>query len=987
MTPRGPLGDHARVRMRAIGDTALTGAGRWRRIDSMLALGLLVAFLLSRILWIASLPGSSQYWEESYRWLAAEALAQRPVLPFLDHQADHYQGGSLVVIGLTSVLARAGVDGWVALKAVALAFSSSTLLALFVLGRLFFGRLVGFLAAAIHLCGPPLVAYWGVVAMGFHSESAVLSLVTVALFLALARHAPRSIGLVFGFGLAAGLSIWFTPTAAIAVAACGLAWPFVAARPRPRPLELAAVAFGFATGMVPWLVYNATHAFAGATRILEVFGLRASADAWASQGWAARAADLVLRVPVEGLLDPGADGAGSLATGLLFAAVWIPGALAIFGAVRRAVATLRAEPAARSPADRNELVFVAYAVVFLLVYLGSRFTIDPDASPIAYRLFVPFAVFLTIPVARSAARVCTGAAGRSVAALALAALATTTLAFAIRHEEPGTPLSLEAADRVWGRLLHRKYADEIERAVAVGRLVSPERRRLLLTGIGWGIEEAYGSTGELEDVQALLERIEGAERVAVERGMRAWLYLSRDALRASLEEREDPTLRRRLERLDALAAWSAPAVVLVTLDTTRVDHLSCYGYPRETTPRLDALAERAVRFRRAWSTSSWTLPAHASLFTGLYPSRHGAHYASGGAAVLGDVLRFPGAKLVRAGMLRDEVTTLAEMLFADGFQTGAFVAGPWLHRDFGLLQGFGQMDDRVTTFGGRPAAEITAAATEWLEGVAADRPYLLFANYFDPHAPYERSDARPEWPRAADDLDLDYDAVMSGTPLDADQRAVLRDRYDAEIRAMDTALGRLLDAVAARPNGWRTIVIVTADHGEALGDGGRIGHGFWLSEELTRVPMIVRLPGDREGGTWREEPVQLVDVLPWVARQIGLEVPEGVEGVPLGDREAVFSELYREPSTIARFGPRFDRDLRVAIEWPYKLLRTDAGDETLTRLETGSLGEVEVSAAAPRSALRTALDAHVAASPMAPVVSPEADPEVLESLRALGYIE
>lgn len=985
LTRRVRLGDHAWVRTRAIGDTALSGAGRWSRVDSLLVLALLAAFLLSRILWIGALPGSSQYWEESYRWLAVEALADRPVLPFLDYQADHYQGGSLVVIGLATGLARAGLDGWVALKTVALGFSSATLVALFLLGRLFFGRLVGALAATIYLCGPPLVAYWGVVAMGFHAESALLSLATVGLLLVWADGAGRSSRAAFGFGLMAGLSIWFTPTAAIGVAACALAWPFLAAWPRARALATAFL--GLALGLAPWLVYNATHALAGATRILEVFGLRESADAWPSQGLSTRVAELVLRVPVEGFLDPGADAPSSIPTGLLFAAVVLPVALALAAAAWRTVATLRIGRDERSPDDRSELVFVAYALVFLLVYLGSRFTLEPEASPIAHRLFVPLAVFLVIPIARSAAYACARPVGRGVSALALASLATTTVAFAVRHEEPGTPYSLESGDRVWGRLLHRKHADEIERAVAVGRLVSPERRRRLLTGIGWGIEEAYGSVGELADVRALLERIEGAERVEVERGMRAWLNLSRKALRASLEEEEDSHLRRRLERLDALAAWSIPAVVLVTLDTTRVDHLSCYGYPRETTPRLDALARRAVRFRRAWSTSSWTLPAHASLFTGLYPSRHGAHYASGGDAVLGDVLRFPGAKDVRAGMLRAEATTLAEVLASDGFKTGAFVAGPWLHRDFGLLQGFRHQDDRVTTFGGRPAEEITEAAIAWLEEVPDDHPYLLFANYFDPHAPYERSAADPRWPRASEDLELDYDAVMSGTPLDADQQAVLRDRYDAEIRRMDAALGRLLDAVAARANGWRTIVIVTADHGEALGDGGRLGHGFWLSEELTRVPMIVRLPGDLRANTWREEPVQLVDVLPWVVQQIGLEVPDDIQGVPLGEREAVFSELYREPSTIARFGPRFDRDLRVAIDWPFKLLRSDTGLEEFSRLAPDSLEEHAISRDAAVPALGEVLDAHVRASPMVPIVTPEADPEILESLRALGYIE
>ena len=103
-----------------------------------------------------------------------------------------------------------------------------------------------------------------------------------------------------------------------------------------------------------------------------------------------------------------------------------------------------------------------------------------------------------------------------------------------------------------------------------------------------------------------------------------------------------------------------PSLVVVTLDTTRVDHLSCYGYERETSPHLDALAAQAVRYRRAWSTSSWTLPAHASLFTGLYPSHHGAHFDSAGDGVLGSVVAMAGASQVRAGTLASSAHTLAE---------------------------------------------------------------------------------------------------------------------------------------------------------------------------------------------------------------------------------------------------------------------------------------------------------------------------------------
>ena len=222
------------------------------------------------------------------------------------------------------------------------------------------------------------------------------------------------------------------------------------------------------------------------------------------------------------------------------------------------------------------------------------------------------------------------------------------------------------------------------------------------------------------------------------------------------------------------------SLVIVTLDTTRVDHLSVYGYERETTPQLEAFAERAVRFERAWSTSTWTLPAHASLFTGLYPASHGAHYDARGAAALGSVLvSVPAAKLVRAGRLDERTITLAEILSARGYETGAFVGGPWLHRSFGLLQGVEKMDDESRTFGGRDASLLTDRALEWLEDLEADAPYFLFLNYFDAHAPYNPPPGYDDLPRAQDSFEPPYKALMTGAhTLTSLERSILVDRYD-----------------------------------------------------------------------------------------------------------------------------------------------------------------------------------------------------------------
>jgi arylsulfatase A-like enzyme len=357
--------------------------------------------------------------------------------------------------------------------------------------------------------------------------------------------------------------------------------------------------------------------------------------------------------------------------------------------------------------------------------------------------------------------------------------------------------------------------------------------------------------------------------------------------------------------------------------------------------------------------------------------------------VLGDVIGMPVARHVRAGQLPESATTLAERLHERGYRTGAFVAGPWLHRGFGLLQGFETKDDTVHGFGGRPATEITAAALRWLGSLPPEAPYFLFVNYFDPHAPYEPVGRYPEFPRAGEPLSYDYDALMRGeATLTADARAVLRDRYDAEIRDMDASLARLLAAVLARPGGERALVVITADHGEALGDGGRLGHGYWLAEELTRIPLLVRFPYDAEAGTRRSEPIQLVDVAALLAPWLELSLPADSDGLAPGQRDAAYTELRRELTTALRFGPTFDRDLATVVRWPLKLERSDDGVERLLRLADGSVAEAPEPAPAAAAPLRALLDAHSARAPAAPVRAPEAvDAETLEALRALGYVE
>jgi arylsulfatase A-like enzyme len=424
-----------------------------------------------------------------------------------------------------------------------------------------------------------------------------------------------------------------------------------------------------------------------------------------------------------------------------------------------------------------------------------------------------------------------------------------------------------------------------------------------------------------------------------------------------------------------------PDVVLITLDTTRVDHLSCYGYVRATSPRLDRLATEAVRYTRAWSTSSWTLPAHASLFTGLYPAQHGAHYDPKGNR---------GFISLRVGSLRKEITTLPERLSEEGYQTGAFIGGPWLKEIFGVMQGFAKVDDHVEGFDGVKAKGLTDRALAWLETLHRDRPFFLFVNYFDAHAPYEPPDEVSPFGRAREEVDHEWWEASIRDRLAPSEatRQILIDRYDTEILGVDQQLGRLLDSVDEFRADSVPLIIVTADHGEAFGEDDRWLHNLWLSEELTRIPLLVRHP-DREGaGTSRDEMIQLVDVAEMVCDVVGLNDRCPGERTGREDRTMVFTELYRNPADVKRFGARFDRSLHAVVADSHKLLSRDPGEPTFYAidglLERPLSGNVETTI---RQSLADALQQRLKSTEELTLDTPEIDARTRESLQALGYVE
>jgi arylsulfatase A-like enzyme len=263
-------------------------------------------------------------------------------------------------------------------------------------------------------------------------------------------------------------------------------------------------------------------------------------------------------------------------------------------------------------------------------------------------------------------------------------------------------------------------------------------------------------------------------------------------------------------------------VLLITIDTLRADSVGAYGAANAQTPALDGLARDGARFERAWAPAPITLPSHASLLSGRYPTAHGSRH--NGMAVSASI------------------PTLATALNDAGFATAAFVSAFPLDRRFGLARGFDVYDDELprTTDGRplneRPGAQTVDRAIEWLRARSESRLFL-WVHLFDPHAPYGTPDA--------------------GTSVQA--------RYAQEVTAADREVGRLLSALGDRAAS--TLVVATADHGEAFGEHGETGHSIFVYDTTLRVPLVLRGPGIPPGRVVADD-VSLVDVPPTLGRSL-----------------------------------------------------------------------------------------------------------------------
>jgi arylsulfatase A-like enzyme len=392
---------------------------------------------------------------------------------------------------------------------------------------------------------------------------------------------------------------------------------------------------------------------------------------------------------------------------------------------------------------------------------------------------------------------------------------------------------------------------------------------------------------------------------------------------------------------------SALNLLVVTLDTTRADHLGAYGFQSISTPNIDGLARDGVLFLQTSAAAPLTMPAHASLYTGRFPFGHGVRDN-------GDSALDPGQ------------TTLAEVLQEHGYETGAFVSSVVLASSRGLNQGFDLYKDDFSLMPGglrRQADEVTDDALRWLARAGSSR-FFAWLHFYDAHTPYH--------PRSP------YLESYPARP------------YDAQIAFMDEQVGRVLDFLRQADLLDRTIVVVIADHGEGLGDHREAGHGIFVYDSVMRVPLIIRTPFTGLRARNVDAVTRSVDVMPTLLDLLDLPAPDDIDGrslVPLmtGQLSTLNLDAYSE-SMYPRLRLGWS-DLRALRTGSFKVIaapRPELYDLTRDPFEEHNLFDTNRALAGQMIARLREIEASVSTSRRSR--APKTDADTLAKLASLGYV-
>lgn len=358
----------------------------------------------------------------------------------------------------------------------------------------------------------------------------------------------------------------------------------------------------------------------------------------------------------------------------------------------------------------------------------------------------------------------------------------------------------------------------------------------------------------------------------------------------------------------ARPALDRPNVLVVVVDTLRADHLPFYGYEVNSAPFLAEWAPRSIVFDNAWSTSSWTAPATASLFTGVYPVQHGVHLGIKAHELLqrGGAVQQRGGAKVTLDRVPDALETLPEFFRSQGYRTFGVSDNPNVSDAQGFAAGF----DRFANFSYAGADRVNEAIASWDAERKSAEPWFVYLHYMDPHEPYN---ARRPWLRR---------------PATNDVRDVKAAAYDSEIGWVDEHLRAVFEQLGVDDS---TLVVFVADHGEEFGDHGGTSHRFKLYSELMRVPFFLYLPGIAPRRV--EADVSLVDLLPTLRSFLALPASEQDAGVDLTQVDSIDDGV--EPDR-AVFASR-----TTGLAWKhaivrgrYKLIATRPGGNELYDLES-----------------------------------------------------
>ena len=310
-------------------------------------------------------------------------------------------------------------------------------------------------------------------------------------------------------------------------------------------------------------------------------------------------------------------------------------------------------------------------------------------------------------------------------------------------------------------------------------------------------------------------------------------------------------------------------IVLITIDTLRADHLSCYGYERETSPYIDSIAQQGILFKNCIAPSSWTAPSMVSLFTSTYPVSHGVIHG----------LAFQKAKGFRQEVFSENLITLPALLKKHGYTTFGASSNHHLTAEFGFARGF----DYFKYLKWQPAQQINDIVYSWSDAIKEADRFFLWVHYIDPHHPYypkspwieQYSSAQPTHLK-----ELSRKKNHELTPQVKEKPELLTDiiaLYDSEINYVDFCIGKLIERFDLDKN---TLLIITSDHGEQFMEHGKIGHAINLHKEELHVPLIIKLPDVSKMRSISRQ-VSLIDIMPTILELLDLDHPEQTAGTPL----------------------------------------------------------------------------------------------------------